>query len=98
MVASDGAIWFTDPGYGIEENMRSRAAFRLTTNVYRFDPATGKASVVADDFVRPSNGILFPDEKKLYVIDSAGSPMADPLTSGSSMWTAQRSVGPRFRR
>ncbi len=71
VVASDGAIWFTDPGYGIEGEYEGHgAAFELPTNVYRFDPATGKASVVADDFVRP-NGLAFsPEEKQLYVVDS----------------------------
>jgi gluconolactonase len=72
VVASDGAIWFTDPGYGIQGNYESsaRRAFELPTNVYRLDPRTGTASVVVDDFVRP-NGLAFsPDEKKLYIVDS----------------------------
>ena len=42
----------------------------LPRNVYRLDPGTGKAHVVAGDFVRP-NGIGFsPDERLLYVVDS----------------------------
>jgi gluconolactonase len=42
----------------------------LPRNVFRLDPASGAASVVADDFVRP-NGICFsPDEHRLYVVDS----------------------------
>jgi gluconolactonase len=72
IVSSDGAIWFTDPGYGILSNYESGAKrpFELPTNVYRVDPHSGKAAVVADDFNRP-NGLAFsPDEKRLYVVDS----------------------------
>jgi gluconolactonase len=72
VVASDGAIWFTDPGYGIQGNYESSAqrSFELPTNVYRLDPISGQATVVADDFVRP-NGLAFsPDEKRLYIVDS----------------------------
>ena len=72
VVAADGAIWFTDPGYGIQGNYESSAkrAFELPTNVYRLDPQTATATVVADDFVRP-NGLAFsPGEKLLYLIDS----------------------------
>ena len=79
VVASDGAVWFTDPGFGILGNYESsaRRAFELPTNVYRLDPKTGAASVVAGDFVRP-NGLAFsPDERLLYIVDSglsAGGP------------------------
>jgi len=72
VVASDGAIWFTDPGYGIQGNYESskQRPFELKTNVYRLDPKSGQATVVVDDFVRP-NGLAFsPDEKKLYIVDS----------------------------
>jgi gluconolactonase len=71
VVASDGAVWFTDPGYGIDGPYEGhKADAELPRNVYRFEPASGMASVVADDFVRP-NGICFsPDERRLYVVDS----------------------------
>ncbi len=72
VVSADGAIWFTDPGYGIQGNYESSAQrpFELPTNVYRLDPHSGAAEVVADDFVRP-NGLAFsPDESRLYIIDS----------------------------
>ena len=70
-VHSDGAIWFTDPGYGIMSNYEGhKAAFELPANVYRFDPNTRQASVVASDLDKP-NGICFsPDEKKLYIVDT----------------------------
>ena len=71
VVASDGAIWFTDPGYGIDGEYEGHAAEReLPASVYRLDPKTGKAASVADDFARP-NGLAFsPDETLLYVVDS----------------------------
>ncbi|MDR3535883.1 MAG: SMP-30/gluconolactonase/LRE family protein [Acetobacteraceae bacterium] len=71
VVASDGAVWFTDPGYGIDGPYEGhKAPAELPCNVYRIDPATGAAAVVAGDFVRP-NGLAFsPDERLLYVVDS----------------------------
>lgn len=74
VVSRDGAIWFTDPGYGILGNYESSAkrAFELPTNVYRVDPRNARISVVAGDFDRP-NGLAFsPDEKRLYIVDSGG--------------------------
>lgn len=74
VVHSDDSIWFTDPGYGILRNYEgAKAAFELPRAVYRLDPNTGTAIVVADDFDRP-NGLCFsPDERLLYVVDS-GTP------------------------
>jgi gluconolactonase len=73
VVASDGAVWFTDPGYGIDGPYEGhKAVAELPRGVYRVD-RSGAASVVADDFMRP-NGLCFsPDEKLLYVVDSGAS-------------------------
>ncbi len=73
-VHSDGAIWFTDPGYGIMSNYEGhKAPFELPANVYRLDPNTREVTVVAADMDKP-NGICFsPDEKKLYIVDT-GAP------------------------
>src|SRR5215470_14908827 len=70
-VHSDGAIWFTDPGYGIMSNYEGhKAQFELSTNVYRLDPKTREATVVVSDLDKP-NGLCFsPDEKKLYIVDT----------------------------
>jgi gluconolactonase len=70
-VHSDGAIWFTDPGYGIMSNYEGhKAQFELAANVYRIDPKTREATVVVSDLDKP-NGICFsPDEKKLYIVDT----------------------------
>jgi len=74
-VHSDGAIWFTDPGYGIMSNYEGhKAPFELPANVYRLDPKTGQATVVVSDMVKP-NGLCFsPDEKKLYIVDTGEPP------------------------
>ncbi len=74
VVASDGAIWFTDPGYGIDGEYEGHTdKFELGTNVYRVDPKTGRATVAVDDFTRP-NGLAFsPDEKLLYIVDSGAT-------------------------
>ncbi len=73
VVANDGALWFTDPGYGIlleYEGHKDKA--ELPPSVYRLD-TTGKLTAVATDFQRP-NGLCFsPDQKKLYVADTGAS-------------------------
>src|SRR5262249_38874655 len=44
------------------------------TNVYRFDPKSGRATVAAGDVNRP-NGLAFsPDEKKLYIVEAGVTP------------------------
>jgi gluconolactonase len=71
VVASDGAIWFTDPSYGHLQGFRP--APMVGDYVYRHDPASGETTVVADGFDKP-NGIAFsPDERVLYVTDSGAN-------------------------
>jgi gluconolactonase len=69
VVKSDDSIWFTDPLYGINGNYEGHFAEQeLPTNVYRLDPNSGRATVVAGD-IRP-NGLCFsPDEKRMYLVD-----------------------------
>jgi len=71
VVAADGAIWFTDPGYGIFGNYEGHLDQpEQPPRVYRLDSKSGQATIVADDFDKP-NGLAFSaDEKKLYIIDS----------------------------
>jgi gluconolactonase len=75
VVKSDGSIWFTDPPFGIVGFYQGeRAEQELPANVYRLDPETGRAEVVADDVNGP-NGLAFsPDESRLYVIESRARP------------------------
>ena len=73
VVKSDDSIWFTDPPYGILSDYEGhKAEPEVGNNVYRVDGKTGEIKIVADDFIRP-NGLAFsPDEKHLYIVDSAG--------------------------
>jgi gluconolactonase len=74
VVKSDGTVWFSDPPAGISGNYEGvKAEQELPANVYRFDPKTGKATVVAEG-LRP-NGLAFsPDEKKIYLVDNNPTP------------------------
>jgi len=75
IVDSDGAIWFTDPDYGIISDYEGyRAESEIgRCNVYRVAPGETQVRLVCDDFVKP-NGLAFsPDESKLYIADSAAS-------------------------
>jgi gluconolactonase len=79
VVRSDGTIWFTDPSYGIDSDYEGDASPSEigSRNVYRFDPADGALTVVADDFVQP-NGLAFsPDESQLYIVDTGFTHLAD---------------------
>jgi gluconolactonase len=71
VVRSDGTVWFTDPDYGLRQNLPGVPREQAHDNVFRADPVTGHLDVVADDFEKP-NGLAFsPDESILYVADSA---------------------------
>ncbi|MSQ25512.1 MAG: SMP-30/gluconolactonase/LRE family protein [Dehalococcoidia bacterium] len=69
---SDGAIYFSDPEYGIVMDhvgmrMPKELAFQ---GVFRISPDGKKLDCVARDFTKP-NGLAFsPDEKTLYVDDT----------------------------
>jgi gluconolactonase len=68
VVKSDGTVWFTDPSYGC---LQFPQECYLPNNVYRFDPKSNTLQAVIGNLKMP-NGIAFsPDEKILYVIDSA---------------------------
>ncbi len=73
VVKSDGTIWFSDPPYGILSDYEGHKGEQEYGGcfVFRFDPARGRLDVAADDMVRP-NGLAFsPDEKTLYISDTA---------------------------
>ncbi|MGI9425262.1 MAG: SMP-30/gluconolactonase/LRE family protein [Hyphomicrobiaceae bacterium] len=75
VVKSDGSVWFTDPAFGILGDYEGhKSEPEISQNVYRLDPATGEAEIVADDILGP-NGLAFsPDESVLYVVESRGQP------------------------
>ena len=75
VVASDGAIWFTDPQFGILGYYEGHLdTSEVTPAVYRIDGHTGALTMVADDIPGP-NGLAFsPDEAKLYVVASRADP------------------------
>ncbi len=75
VVSRDGAIWFTDPAFGIMSDYEgARAERELPLNLYRLDPATGQAKLL-DDTVEAPNGLAFsPDEMLLYVVECRSVP------------------------
>jgi gluconolactonase len=73
VVARDGAIWFTDPPYGIiltDEGHPGELEYGACW-VFRFDPETGELTPVVTDLDRPNGLALSPDESVLYVANSA---------------------------
>jgi gluconolactonase len=73
VVAADGAIWFTDPAYGLQsvgEGHPGELEYG-GCHVFRFEPDSGVLTAVVTDMTRP-NGLAFsPDGSLLYVADSA---------------------------
>ncbi|MEI6486808.1 MAG: SMP-30/gluconolactonase/LRE family protein [Sphingomonadales bacterium] len=64
----DGALWITDPPYGLVGQDKDAAKEQPYNAVWRY--ANGKATAVITDLPRP-NGIGFsPDGKKLYISNS----------------------------
>ena len=79
----DGAIWFTDPGYGSLMNYEGNRADTGSVQpfqkeaIYRIDANSGKIEKVTDEIFKP-NGLCFsPDYKKLYVADTGASHYPD---------------------
>lgn len=70
---SDGMLFFTDPPYGLRSAWQGmqRADELGFSGVFAFDEASGRMVLIDDRLERP-NGIAFsPDERVLYVTDSA---------------------------
>ena len=64
IVASDGAVWFTDPPYGILDDTEGHRADSELDGcfVFRFDRGTGKLTVATDAMVvHPNRPCLSPD-------------------------------------
>jgi gluconolactonase len=68
-VHSSGAIYFTDPPYGLPKGWNDERRELDCCGIYRVTP-DGVVTLVCDTMTRP-NGICFsPDEKRLYVAQS----------------------------
>lgn len=75
VVGPDGAIWFTDPPYGIIQAHEGHPGEREYGDhyVFRFDPGTGEIRPVVTDVEEP-NGLAFaPDGRTLYVADTSAA-------------------------
>ncbi|MET0736437.1 MAG: SMP-30/gluconolactonase/LRE family protein [Microbacterium sp.] len=86
-VHPDGAVWFTDPTYGIVSDYEGRAgeSQQPVRGVYRIDPKSGEASLALSQLEQP-NGIAFAvDGRTVYVTDSGSSSIwrADVRSDGT---------------
>lgn len=75
VVSRDGAVWFTDPTYGILGNFEGYKAppEQAARHVFRVDPATGEIRAVVSDFTQPNGLVFSPDERRLYIAESGSS-------------------------
>lgn len=89
IVAKNGNIWFTDPPYGYEQGIRPVP--QLPAQTYCFDPVKGAVRAVDDSLKKP-NGLCFsPDQKTLYITDTA-SVRGDTRSAGVSSLAAPASI------
>jgi len=65
-VARNGAIWFTDPPYGLVDGDSSPLKEAGQNGVYRRDPG-GAVTLIDGTLTRPNGIALSPDEKRLFV-------------------------------
>ncbi len=68
-LGSDGAIYFTDPPYGLPERAEDPRRELDFCGVYRLDP-DGKLTLLTKQLVRPNGIGLSPDQQTLYVAQS----------------------------
>jgi gluconolactonase len=78
VVAPDGAVWFTDPGYGsLVQYEGNKGPLEIKEAVYRLDLKTSSMDLVTDELYKP-NGLCFsPDYKKLYIADTEATHYPD---------------------
>jgi gluconolactonase len=71
IVGRDGAIWFTDPTYGIDSPNQGRPAPSEQRGrfVFRLNPE-GRLDVASDSFEQPNGLVFSPDERILYISES----------------------------
>jgi gluconolactonase len=86
-IDSHGAIFFTDPPYGLEKGTDDPHKELDFQGVYRID-RYGAVTLVTRELARPNGIALSPDEKTLYVANSDGDRpiiMAYPLKSDGAV-------------
>lgn len=84
---SSGAIFFTDPPYGLPERADDPRRELDFCGVYRLDP-DGRLTLLSKQLARPNGIGLSPDEKTLYVAQSDPSKaiwMAWPITAEKTL-------------
>lgn len=83
VVATTGAVYFTDPPYGLPKQTEGKELdFQ---GVFRLDP-DGRLTLLVRDMPRPNGIGLSPDERTLYVSDSERSELrAFPLAADGSV-------------
>lgn len=67
-LTSDGALWFTDPCYGFDKEIRKSPV--LPCHVYRYHHEAEDLRVVVDGLVRPTGIAFSPDESTAYITDA----------------------------
>ena len=71
IVRADGTVWFTDPDFLFAQR-KDEVKELSGQNLYRYDPRTRALTAAVRGLEKP-NGLEFsPDEKFLFVTDSAG--------------------------
>lgn len=81
VVRSNGAVYFTDPPYGVQPEHREIDA----QGVYRIGPG-GEPELLAGELVKP-NGLAFsPDERLLYVADTEQGRVRVYTTPADGQW------------
>lgn len=69
VISSDGTIYFTDPPYGLEENVSDPKKELPFQGVFRILP-DGRVELISDQLTRPNGIALTPDESSLIVANS----------------------------
>ena len=68
-IKKNGDIYFTDPPYGLPEQMKDKGKELDFQGVYRLTPK-GELTLLTKEMTRPNGIALSPDEKTLYVANS----------------------------
>ena len=82
-IARSGAIYFTDPPYGLAGLEKSPVRELPFSGVYRWTP-DGKVALIENEFLYPNGVALSPDESTFYVSNTdANLPIIRAYTLGS---------------